>query len=122
MPRTPRKKENKIPVIIEDVKEPEPEPEEETETEQAPKDDNKNDDDTREFGYNYSNEEPNNIHSDDLLDLRIDEFIKEKENEIKDLEDQKKELEEFQREKLARKRFKSSIYIYIYKYTYVLPI
>ena len=36
MPRTPRKKENKIPVIIEDVKEPEPEPEEETETEQAP--------------------------------------------------------------------------------------
>ena len=34
MPRTPRKKENKITVIIEDVKEPEPE--EETETEQAP--------------------------------------------------------------------------------------
>lgn len=38
------------------------------------------------------------------------------------LKHQKKELEEFQREKLARKRFKSSIYIYIYKYTYVLPI
>jgi len=38
MPRTPRKKETKNPVIIEDVKEPEPEPEpqEETETEQAP--------------------------------------------------------------------------------------
>ena len=38
MPRTPRKKENKKPVIIEDVKEPEPEPEvePETETEQAP--------------------------------------------------------------------------------------
>ena len=34
MPRTPRKKENKEPVIIEDVKEPEPEPE--VETEQAP--------------------------------------------------------------------------------------
>ena len=34
MPRTPRKKENKKPVIIEDVKEPEPEPE--VETEQAP--------------------------------------------------------------------------------------
>ena len=41
MPRTPRKKENKKPVIIEDVKEPEPEqePEEETETEQAPSND-----------------------------------------------------------------------------------
>ena len=34
MPRTLRKKENKEPVIIEDVKEPEPEPE--VETEQAP--------------------------------------------------------------------------------------
>ena len=34
MPRTPRNKENKEPVIIEDVKEPEPEPE--VETEQAP--------------------------------------------------------------------------------------
>ena len=32
MPRTPRKKENKNPVVIEDVKEPE----DETETEQAP--------------------------------------------------------------------------------------
>ena len=42
MPRTPRKKENKKPVIIEDVKEPEPEPEQEeqeTETEQAPQQD-----------------------------------------------------------------------------------
>ena len=36
MPRTPRNKENKEPVIIEDVKEPEPEPEPEVETEQAP--------------------------------------------------------------------------------------
>ena len=36
MPRTPRKKEIKNPVIIEDVKEPEPEPEVEQETEQAP--------------------------------------------------------------------------------------
>ena len=37
MPRTPRKKENKEPVIIEDVKEQEPEPE--VETEQAPEQD-----------------------------------------------------------------------------------
>ena len=63
MPRTPRKKENKIPVIIEDVKEPEPE-EEETETEQAPKDDNKND------AYYYSKDktpEP----SDEDIELEI---------------------------------------------------
>ena len=39
MPRTPRKRETKNPVIIEEVKEPEPEPEDETETEQAPKND-----------------------------------------------------------------------------------
>ena len=39
MPRTPRKKEIKNPVIIEEVKEPEPEPEDATETEQAPKND-----------------------------------------------------------------------------------
>ena len=32
MPRTPRKKENKEPVIIEEVKEPEPEPEVENRT------------------------------------------------------------------------------------------
>ncbi len=37
MPRTPRKKETKKPVIIEDVKEPEPE--DETETEQPPSND-----------------------------------------------------------------------------------
>ena len=36
MPRTPRKKETKNPVIIEEVKEPETEPEPEVETEQAP--------------------------------------------------------------------------------------
>ena len=40
MPRIQKKKENKKPVIIEDV---EPELEQETETEQAPKDDVKND-------------------------------------------------------------------------------
>ena len=39
MPRTPRKKENKEPVVIEDVKEPEPDAEPEVETEQAPEQD-----------------------------------------------------------------------------------
>ena len=39
MPRTPRKKETKNPVIIEEVKEPDAEPEDATETEQAPKND-----------------------------------------------------------------------------------
>ena len=39
MPRTPRKKENKEPVIIEEVKEPDPEPEVETEQAPAPEQD-----------------------------------------------------------------------------------
>ena len=39
MPRTPRKKETKNPVIIEDVKETNPEPVNEAETEQAPSND-----------------------------------------------------------------------------------
>ena len=63
MPRTPRKKENKEPVIIEEVKEPDPEPE--VETEQAPKDDAKND------AYYYNKDKTPEPSTNEDIELEI---------------------------------------------------